>query len=289
MIVQEITVENIIEIDRLREVDRDIVEGLVTSIQANGLQQPIQVRKQPLAKDKFILISGAHRLAACRKIGMPSVPCVVTECSDLEARMMEVDENLIRYELTPFDRAVFLAERKKIYEEMYPETRHGGKGQENIESQHSSLDKTTSTKNDIMSFCTNTAEKLNLNRRTIERSIRLHRDLSPASKVAIAGTWLARSGKDLEMLSRQDPEIQAKVLNLIASVTHMEKPGGVALALNRIIGKGEPVSAVTEAHNWFLALLKLWDKVPVTARNKFISHLNEHHLLDHLKGEKEVS
>ncbi|MBF0602963.1 MAG: ParB/RepB/Spo0J family partition protein [Nitrospirae bacterium] len=288
MIVQEITVENIVEIDRLREVDRDIVEGLVTSIQANGLQQPIQVRQQPLAKDRFILISGAHRLAACRKIGMESVPCVVTECSDLEARLMEVDENLIRYELTPFDRSTFLAERKKIYEKMYPQTKAGVAGAIAKHHRSEKTDNTDSSANGIMSFAESTAEKLNLNRRTIERSIRLHRDLSPESKAAIAGTWLARSGKDLEMLSRQEPEIQAKVLNLMASVTHMEKPGGVALALNRIIGKGEPVSAMADADKRFWALMRLWGEAPVTARNKFISYLNENNLLDHLKGEKEV-
>ncbi|MBF0139821.1 MAG: ParB/RepB/Spo0J family partition protein [Magnetococcales bacterium] len=289
MNVQEITVENIIEFNRLREVDRDVVEGLVTSIQANGLQQPIQVRNQPLAKDRFILISGAHRLAACRKIGMPTVPCVVTECSDLEARMMEVDENLIRYELTPFDRAAFLAERKKIYEEMYPQTKAGVAGA--IAKHHGSekTDNTDSSANAIVAFAETTAEKLKLSRRTVESAIRMHRDLSPKSKVAIAGTWLARSGKDLEMLSRQTPEIQEKVLNLIASVTHMEKPGGVAKALDRIIGKGEPVSAMDGAEKQYWALLRLWGEAPVTTRNKFISWLDEHHLLDHLKGEKEVS
>ncbi|MBF0415627.1 MAG: ParB N-terminal domain-containing protein [Magnetococcales bacterium] len=273
MNVQEIPTENIIEIDRLREVDADVVEGLAFSIRVNGLQQPIQVRKQPLTEDKFILISGAHRLMACKALGMESVSCVVVECSGLEARLMEVDENLIRYELTPFDRGAFLAERKKIHEEMFPQTKAGVAGA--IAKHHGDENNeiTDGSASDIMSFAKATAEKLNINPRTIQRSIRMERNLSPESKAAIPGTWLARSGKDLEMLSRQTPEIQEKVLNLIHSVPDMAKPGGVAMALDRLLGRPkETVKPELRAHLEFEAFLKLWEKTGAMGRSYIIGY-----------------
>ncbi|HPT48548.1 MAG TPA: hypothetical protein PLM07_21900, partial [Candidatus Rifleibacterium sp.] len=46
-----------------------------------------------------------------------------TDVTDDWARLMEVDDNLAGAEMNALDTAVFLAERKKVYEKLHPETK----------------------------------------------------------------------------------------------------------------------------------------------------------------------
>jgi hypothetical protein len=39
--------------------------------------------------------------------------------------LAEIDENLIRFDLTPAERAMHTRARKKVYERLHPETKHG--------------------------------------------------------------------------------------------------------------------------------------------------------------------
>lgn len=72
------------------------------------------------------VIAGAHRLEAFRRIGHEVITCNVVEDDDLHAELAMIDENLCRAELSPSDRASQTARRKAIYEELHPETAHGG-------------------------------------------------------------------------------------------------------------------------------------------------------------------
>jgi ParB family transcriptional regulator, chromosome partitioning protein len=77
------------------------------------------------------------------------------------ALQAEIDENLIRNELTALDKGLQMARRKAIYLELYPETRHGGDR------------KNQSAKNqdDTVSFCQDTAAKTQQSKRTVERNV----------------------------------------------------------------------------------------------------------------------
>ena len=82
------------------------------SIQKIGLQTPISVRWSPedVTDHAVILIAGNHRLEACRRLGMPSVPVLVHEEDETSARLWEIAENLHRADLTVIDRAAHIAE-----------------------------------------------------------------------------------------------------------------------------------------------------------------------------------
>ncbi|MGH8001140.1 MAG: ParB N-terminal domain-containing protein [Brasilonema sp.] len=92
-----------------RPINGDKVEELKESIQANGLLNPITVDR------KLNLIAGLHRLTACRLLGLEKIECNVVDYEDADqVRLAEIDENFIRNELKPLERAEMLLERQKI-------------------------------------------------------------------------------------------------------------------------------------------------------------------------------
>lgn len=100
------------------------VAELVRSIRDVGLRQPISVR--PLTGGQYEIRGGLHRHAAFIDLGKPTIPAFVRDDDDLRAELAEIDENLIRNELSPAERSIAVARRKEIYEALHPETAHGG-------------------------------------------------------------------------------------------------------------------------------------------------------------------
>lgn len=104
---------------RHRELREEQVSSLVQSIAKIGLQTPITVR-QATPEDDMILVAGAHRLEACKRLFMDEIEAFVIENDDEEAaRMWEIAENLHRAELTALERDehvsewIQLAEKKR--------------------------------------------------------------------------------------------------------------------------------------------------------------------------------
>lgn len=84
--------------------DFNELEGLATSIRANGMLQPINVRR--LDNGDFELISGERRLRAARMVGMRKIPCVVMNVSDQQSALFAIIENVQRQNLDFFEEAV---------------------------------------------------------------------------------------------------------------------------------------------------------------------------------------
>ena len=63
---------------------------------------------------------------AARELAYEQIEAIVIDTGEHEHRLIEIDENLMRAELTHLDRGRFLAERKRIYFELHPTRRHGG-------------------------------------------------------------------------------------------------------------------------------------------------------------------
>lgn len=60
---------------RLRkELDAAKVEALAESIIENGLQRPIQVRRD---KERYVLVTGLHRLEAVRALGEATIEALI--------------------------------------------------------------------------------------------------------------------------------------------------------------------------------------------------------------------
>jgi ParB family transcriptional regulator, chromosome partitioning protein len=78
---------------------------LSTSIEANGLLQPIVVRPDPGQADRFQLIAGERRFRAVSGLGWNSVPAVIRAVDDETLLVLALVENLQRSALSPLDEA----------------------------------------------------------------------------------------------------------------------------------------------------------------------------------------
>ena len=83
---------------------------LFKSIQANGVIEPVHVRKHPTEHASYDLRDGARRWRAAQIAGMEKIPAFLyTEMSDLAACLMTMLQTLGREDLTPIQESVTVA------------------------------------------------------------------------------------------------------------------------------------------------------------------------------------
>ncbi len=68
----------------------------------------------------YEIVAGLHRLAAVKLLGWKAIEATLVVLEGLRAELAEIDENLIRNELTALERADTLLHRKKLYEAKQP-------------------------------------------------------------------------------------------------------------------------------------------------------------------------
>ena len=87
--------------------DEEALGALAASIAEIGVLQPILVR--PLGDEDgrpiYELIAGERRLRAAKRVGLPAVPAIVRDVSDLASMEQAVVENLHRKDLNPLEEA----------------------------------------------------------------------------------------------------------------------------------------------------------------------------------------
>ncbi|WP_226557802.1 ParB/RepB/Spo0J family partition protein [Salipiger thiooxidans] len=192
--ITELQVDQIVVRDRLRPVSDAGVAALVASISEMGIMKdPVHVRRVKHRGGEFVLLAGAHRLAAAQKLGWEVIKVTCWTCTDDFARLMEIDDNLAGAEMNALDTAVFLAERKRLYEKMYP----GTKAEAFKGNRH-----TGSLASDIVSFASSTAEKFGMSRRQVERIIASGSRLGSDEVRRLRAAPRAVTLKDLQDISK---------------------------------------------------------------------------------------
>lgn len=239
--------------ERLRGIDDDAAAVIAASMQEQGQRTPIEVRK---VGKRYRLIAGAHRMRALALAGIEAAFAVVVKATELEAQLLEIDENICRRELSPLDRAIFLAKRKEVYEELHPETKHGGDRKS---------DQVCNLTHLIPSFTEATAKKLGLDGSSIRRSIARYTHIAPDVREKIAGTWLSGSGAQLDALARETPDMQRQIADFV-----VQWPGikNISEVVRQI--KGQPKKKALTVYD---KLLALWDKADTETRLRFCRHI----------------
>jgi len=173
---------------RLRASNEENTRDIASSIQDIGLISPITV--DPDGN----LIAGFHRLQAHKLLGIAEIPVIISTQRDLKARIQEIDENLIRAELTAIEKSVHIEERENILSQL---DRFSIKG----DNRYSSASKSTQK---------NRAAEIGMSRRSYQYHKELEK-LHPEVRDLLNDTKYASKLIDLVMLSRESDQIQLAV------------------------------------------------------------------------------
>ncbi|BAB77047.1 ParB N-terminal domain-containing protein [Anabaena sp. FACHB-709] len=171
-----------------RPVKGEKVDELKDSIKTNGLLNPITVDQ------RLTLIAGLHRLTACKLLGLEAIECNIVNYDDADqARLAEIDENLIRNELEPLERSELWLERDQILARMglrakVGDNQHTFKGSEMI---------SPPPKRTI-----ELAKEAGYSERTFQHGKQIAKSIHPEVKQLIKGTAIADSPTALLQVAR---------------------------------------------------------------------------------------
>ena len=190
-----------------RDTDEDSVRELAKSIADISLLNPITVTPD------HTLIAGRHRLEAAKLLGWAEIECTVCEADGLLAQLAEIDENMVRTNLSPIEFGDLLLKRKQIYETLHPENRQGMRNGQTSKNDNLSVLETRS-------FTQDTADKLGVSPRTVERQVQIAKNLTPEAKEIIQSSGKKITKENALKLSRLEPEQQQEAAQ---AMSNMEK------------------------------------------------------------------
>lgn len=191
----------------IRPVDDDYAAALAVSMNDASQLQPIIVRPKG---ERYEVVCGAHRLRAHQLSERSMIDAEVRDLSDVEARIAEIDENAVRKELSALEFALSMAERKRLYEEAFPEAAHGKKkGKSN---QHERKVANLAT---FQSFSKDAARKTGFSDRSIRRATELAAAFDAETIQLIRNTKLADNAAALKKLALLPPDQRRDVAHSI--------------------------------------------------------------------------
>lgn len=239
-----------------RPIDAATVAGLVDSISAVGLINPIRVRE---VDGRWQLIAGAHRLQACRDLGLAEIEAVLVADDDLHAELAMIDENLCRAELSPSDRARQTARRKAIYLELHPQTANGS-------NQHTRVGQV-----DQPNFAAATAIVTGTDARTVRRDAERGEKVIDEALDLIRGTPLD-TGTYLDKIKKLSPNDQVTAVNrdlLLARRNERAAKSNAALKL-----ADTPLNDFEAKEKQVAALMSAWNRASPEAREEFLGRID---------------
>lgn len=208
--MQNILITDITIGQRKRVADPHKVATLAESIHEIGaLMNPITV------SPRNALIAGLHRLQACKALGWTHIPAIILDIDPLKTELAEIDENLIRNDLSELMQGVWLARRKEIYEELHPQTKQGG----DRGNQHTGGKPREANGNNFhlpASFAADTADKTGQTERTIRNKVQIGKQLADVAE-QLQGSAIEDSQRDLLALARLSPSERRAVVDTIAA------------------------------------------------------------------------
>jgi ParB family transcriptional regulator, chromosome partitioning protein len=251
--ITELVIKDIIvPKDRLRVLSEAKVLALMGTIKEFGFSGAIKVRR---AKGTNTLIDGLHRLTAASRLDYSMIPSDAFECTQEEARRMEIEANLTAG-MTPLQDALFLAEWQRQYEALHPETTRGMAGA--LAKQGLQASK--------MTFAELVAETRQILPRQVQKITAAARRLSPHEAQLLQAAKHRLPMTDIEKLGKiADEELRLTVVQALS----FGEEKSVRSALKAFqTGVQTPVKDPVEEA--FKDLSARWSRAPMAAKKRFL-------------------
>lgn len=155
-----------------RDVKQQNVEELAKSIKAVGLLNPITITPD------HTLIAGLHRVEAAKLLGWTEIECTVSDAVGIQAELAEIDVNFVRVGLSHRELGDLLLRRKELYEAIHPETQRGKRNGQTAKNGNLTF-------LGAKPFSEDTADKLGVSKRTVERLVQTAANLTSEAKKVI--------------------------------------------------------------------------------------------------------
>ena len=191
----KIGIEEIKVQQRKRKLDNCKVQELAESFANIGQLQPITVAKYD---GMYKLVAGLHRLEAAKRIGWQTIEASIFEGDDIAAELAEIDENLMRNDLTVLEQGEHLLRRKELI----------GRNVGRYPVFNGDTVSPLKTTEEI-------AEAIGLTERSSQRRMQAAREITEDVKDIIRETEIANSTTQLLELARLAPDEQVEVASKV--------------------------------------------------------------------------
>jgi ParB family chromosome partitioning protein len=252
----------------LRPLDTVWVEALKALLTNDGQRRPIELYQK--ADGRFGFIAGRHRWTTVKALGWPTIDADIFSADELERRAAEVSENLHKLDLSPLDRAAFVAEQIAV-----EKARAGLAEDANLKSVLTTArwaDRIGAEADDASAkialaygFTEQVAEKVGLSRRAIYLDLELHRGIRPDVAEKIRSLPVAQNASQLRALAKLPEAEQREVASLIVAGTAK----GVTDAVGTL--KQAPVKSVEQKA--VSAILGNWGRLSVRQQKELLKTL----------------
>jgi ParB family transcriptional regulator, chromosome partitioning protein len=88
-----------------RQFDEESLNALIESVKAQGILQPLLVRRHPEIADAYEIVAGERRWRAAQAAQLHEVPVIIRELGDRETLEIALVENIQRQDLNPLEEA----------------------------------------------------------------------------------------------------------------------------------------------------------------------------------------
>lgn len=187
-----IKINDIVINSRKRKLNKDKVRELAESMELIGQLQPITITSEN------VLLAGWHRVEAAKILGWEDIKAELFDGNELEHELVEIDENLMRNDLTVLEQGEHLARRQELV----------GRNVGRYAKSNGRMVLPLKTTSEI-------AHDIGLTESSAQKRMQAARKIVPEVKDAIRYTEIANSTTQLLDLARLTPEQQVEVAQRI--------------------------------------------------------------------------